>query len=404
MKILQLTTYPTGVPRHGGQIRCASMATELRRAGHDVKAVAVYVEKDYAPDSEDDIPFNPTSDFWVEDLPFLSDYFSGLHAAQDSSAFAALEKLTDEFRPDVIISEHPWLMPAAERLAAARNGLKLVYSSHNVENRLKEAVIARTDVPPAQRTRLTTAIRTLEHEAAARADLVIACTETDAAYYNENVPGCSNIIIAGNGVEPFSCAPSRVQGWRSYVARPFPIFVSSAHPPNANGFWDMMAPGLTFLRPGERVLIAGSVCEIILQMKGFEEYEAVNISRLQLLGPMEKTELQAAVSASHVVLLPITEGEGSNLKTAEALESGCAIVGTTRAFRGFERAASLRHVHITDNPLIFRKTVRRILDAPRYQKGTPLEVRSEFHWSDLLRGAVANIGGLKDCIEQRVER
>lgn len=393
MKILQLTNYPTSKPVHGGQIRCASIATELRDAGHDVKSIAVYVTEHYTPDSSLDIPFGTQSEFWNYDLPYLSDYFSGIHAVKDADAHGRLLKVFEDFSPDVVIVEHPWLLPAAQSVAKGRKGVRLVYSSHNVEYRLKEDILARAAVTPERREELIKNIRDLEYEAVAKADLVLSCTEADAKFY-QTVPGHGRIVVGGNGVEPFSCRPSRVQQWSDFIAHPFPVFVSSAHLPNANGFWDMMAPGLTFLRPHERMVIAGSVCDIILGMDGLKQYENFNLSRLELLGRMEKTELQAAVKASHLVVLPITSGEGSNLKTAEALESGCAIVGTTKAFRGFEGAMTLPHVHIADEPQLFRRKIRELLDKPRYNDGTPTDLRAQFYWSALLEDAVKAIGAL----------
>lgn len=393
MKILQLTNYPTSKPQHGGQIRCAHIAAELRRAGHSVKSIAVFVEKDYGRSSADDIPFGSESPFWRDDLVVLSDYLSGLHAANDPDAFAALEKIAAEFQPDVIISEQPWLMAAAKRLAELQSNIKLVYSSQNVESRLKRIVLDKTSLGEREKSRLIADIEELEHDAVSSADLVISCTEADVLYYRDHAPDPDNIIVAGNGVEPFSCKLGRIDGWRRFFDHPVPVFVSSAHLPNATGFWDMMAPGLTFLRPEERILIVGGVSDIIMQVPGCQEYQLVNRSRMEIMGRMEKVELQALVSAAHVIVLPIVEGEGSNLKTAEALESGRPIVGTTKAFRGFEKALSLPHIHLADEPETFRTKVRQILDAPRYCGGTPFYIRSQFHWSYLLRGAVTRVGG-----------
>lgn len=394
MKILQLTNYPTSKPQHGGQLRARHIADELRGAGHDVKSVAVYVENFYEPDSEDDIAFTEQSSFWSYDLQFLSDYLSGLHAANNEHAFGALSKVSAEHRPDVIIGEQPWLLAAAKKLADNQPGVRLVYSSHNVESRLKRSVLEQTQIGQRERERLVAEIELLERNAVEIADLVIACTDADAAYYRRNAPRCREIVVAGNGVEPFTCKPGRVEAWRRFLDSPFPVFVSSAHPPNASSFWHMLAPGLTFLRPEERVLIVGGVSDLIMQMKGFDEFGMVNRDRMEVMGRMEKGELQALVRAAQVVMLPIVDGEGSNLKTAEALESGSAIVGTSKAFRGFEQAKGLTHVHIADDPLAFRRKVRELLDAPRYDGGTPIEVRSRFYWTYLLHDAVVRIGTL----------
>lgn len=390
MKILQLTSYPTSKPIHGGQIRCASIATELRRAGHYVKSVSIYVADDYEPDGPSDIAFGTDSEFWNSDLPFLSDYYSGIFVLRDATANMRLVEAFEEFSPDVVVVEHPWLMQAAERLCAMRENVRLVYSSHNVEYRLKEAILRRAGVNSSLRKKIVNEIQDLEKFSINKADLSICCTQSDADFYH-SLESSANIVVCGNGVERFECRTSRVEQWRRFVRQPFPIFVSSAHPPNANGFWDMMAPGLTFLRPDERMVIAGSVSEIILNMSGAREYQAFNQSRLEILGRMAKVELQAVISASHLVLLPITSGEGSNLKTAEALESGCAIVATSKAFRGFEGAMALPHVHIADDPQLFRRRIRELLDKPRYAAGTPHSIRSQFYWSSLLKNGIQAI-------------
>lgn len=393
MNILQLTNYPTAKPQHGGQLRASHFAEEMRRAGHSVKSLSVYVEGHYEPDSEDDIPFSAQSPFWDPSIHFLSDYLTGLFAAGDKKALAAINQIADFHKIDIIISEHPWLMAAAAKVAAERPGTRLVYSSHNVEFRLKRDVLLKSDTPRHECDRLVAEIKKVELEAAACSDLVVACTEADGAYYRANIPHVK-VAVAGNGVAPFSCKPDRVESWRKFVGFPFPVFVSSAHLPNAAGFWDMLAPGLTFLRPEEKILVVGGVSDLITQMKGFDEYWMLNRDRMEVMGRMEKAELQAVVSAAHVILLPIVDGEGSNLKTAEALEAGCSIVATSKALRGFEEAINLPHVHIADDPISFRRKVRQILDAPRFNEGTPEEIRSRFHWHHLLKDAVRQIGAL----------
>lgn len=394
MKILQLTNYPTGNPMHGGQLRARHIADELRSNGHVVKSVAVYVRGHYQPDSEDDMAFGSESPFWDPELDCLADYLTGVWAAEDEAALSALTKIARTFETEIIISEHPWLMAAARKIAVAMPGVKLVYSSHNIEFRLKSGILLKTKVAEKKQVKVIQEVKAVESEAVSCADLVIACTKLDADYYEKYFSG-SKVVVAGNGVDPFSCMPGRVEAWRRFVGTPFPVFVSSAHMPNATGFWDMVAPGLTFLRPEERVLIVGGVSDLITKIKGFEEYKLLNKTRMEIIGRVEKSELQAIVSAAHVVLLPIVEGEGSNLKTAEALESGCSIVATTKALRGFEQAAELSHVHVVDEPTAFRKKVRDILDAPLYTGGTPQTVRSQFYWRHLLSNVVREIEALR---------
>jgi glycosyltransferase involved in cell wall biosynthesis len=393
MRILQLTNYPTVNPLHGGQIRSYQIAKQLRISGNEVKSIAVYVDEDYKDVDQDDIPFSRSSPFWSGSIPSLSDYYTGLYAVNDQEVFHKLLSLLKNFKPHIVMVEQPWLFAVAKKFTK-NTTIKLVYSSQNIEWRLKDKILDREN--PAQKEYLTSEIKKLEIDAVRIANLTVACTVQDAKYYNE-LGGSKKsqvTVVAGNGVEEFSCKEERVGEWQKFLTLPTAVFVSSAHIPNAQGFWEMMSPGLTFLKQGEQILIIGSISGILTQVKGFNEFSDLNLSRLNLAGTREKTELQSLVRASHVVLLPITDGEGSNLKTAEALESGCFIVGTNKAFRGFEAAVSLPHITIADNPNDFRKAVRRILNTPRNTDGTPYKIRSQYYWEQQLAPLVRAIANL----------
>jgi len=388
MRILQLTNYPTVKPMHGGQIRCYQIANELRNAGHTVRSMAIY-QGGYAnvEIGKDDLCFPHTSLFYDARFPWLSDYFSGIFLEKDPVAFKKLKSFIKDFDPEIIISEQPWVFAAAK--AASKKRAKHIYSSQNIEWRLKESIFEKENL---NEKKLVEQIKNIETNAVKNADLIIACTDADAIYYKQVIGSKEpSIVTAGNGVEPFNCSSERVECWKHFFKNPMAIFVSSAHMPNAQGFWDMMAPGLTFLKPGEQILIVGGVTNILTQAKGFRDFASLNLSRLNMAGVREKIELQELVRASHVVLLPISDGEGSNLKTAEALESGCKIVGTTKAFRGFEAAMSSPSVTIADSPDAFRSAIRKALDAPRYEGGTPYEIRSKYYWDNTLKSIVKAI-------------
>lgn len=387
MRILQLTTYPLKNPLHGGQIRCNQIASQLRNAGHEVMSIAVFIQSDYPDFSSDDIPIDQSSIHWPKCIPELYDYFTGVYVENSDSAFMTINQKISSFDPSVLIVEHPWLFRVAKKCASPKT--KIVYSSHNIEFRLKaNATTGR------ESHLLLDQIKAVEETAVLDSDLTVTCTHADAEHYRRLKSRHGNdtaTIVAGNGVEPFCVDSVAVAQLKNLFPRPYPIFVGSAHPPNAVGFWEMMAPGLTFLKPWEEVMILGGVSGILLNQSKFKEYEALNRNRLHMLGTRQKSELQQFIAASHLVMLPITLGEGSNLKTAEALESGRPIVGTSKAFRGYESAMDLPHVTIADTSHEFRLAVRSILDSPRYVDGTPASTRRQFHWDNQLRNMVCAI-------------
>lgn len=67
--------------------------------------------------------------------------------------------------------------------------------------------------------------------------------------------------------------------------------------------------------------------------------------RVFCAGAVTNEQRSALLKMSDIVVLPITEGGGTNLKTAEALQSARTIAATDVAFRGFERHRSLVGVY-----------------------------------------------------------
>ncbi len=396
MRVLQLTNYPTVNPMHGGQIRCHHIVEILKKNGHEVNSVAIYGEQDYQEAGPLDFTYDLNSSIFNKEYPWLYDYYSGVYLYKNVTAYKKLQKIINGYNPDVILVEQPWLFKAA--LKAKKGKCKLIYSSQNVEWRLKERMFQREHAKHQKYSDLLKDIKAVEMEAVQKADYIVACTNADAEYYKLAVNDArkGNVIVAGNGVEPFTCNNERVEEWRKFLERKTAVFVSSAHIPNAQGFWDMMAPGLTFLKPNEKILVLGGVASILMSMQGFNEFSDLNKNRLNMAGFREKTELQALIRASHVIMLPITEGEGSNLKTAEALESGCYIVATSKAFRGYENALLLPHVFIHDNAEDFRKRVRLLLDFSAPSPGTPIEIKSKYYWNSQLKGMVDLMDTIKE--------
>ncbi|MFN3691081.1 MAG: hypothetical protein ACK4UU_09175, partial [Fimbriimonadales bacterium] len=68
---------------------------------------------------------------------------------------------------------------------------------------------------------------------------------------------------------------------------------------------------------------------------------------------------------SHAVLLPISVGGGTNLKTAEALRSRRPLIATQASMRGFEAWATERNVYISNSVSDFRSAVAGCLARPQ---------------------------------------
>jgi hypothetical protein len=397
MRVLQLTVYPIEQPRHGGQARCANLRAALEAQGHEVRTLAVYEPEHYGGDAvgAHDIPFPGHSTYRKHALPLCVDYASGDFLAAVDGARQHLDDVASSLRPDVLLLEHPWHWPAAEHLRArSTTPPSIVYSSHNIEAPLKAAILAGVDPDAAER--IVASIEARERALCAAADLCIAVTDADADVLRGF--GARRVIVASNGIVERRVDERHLRDWQWFLGgKRFALFVGSAYPPNAVGFWDMMGPSLAFLPPDERVLAVGGVCKLLVEHPTYLQWEGVNAARLETAGVQSEDALGVLLTLASCILLPITFGGGSNIKTAEAIFANRPVIGTTHSLRGYEFARRLPHVHCTDDPVEFRRLVRLALDErlPAPQAADDPALRASVLWRHTLAGVPAAIASLR---------
>jgi len=110
------------------------------------------------------------------------------------------------------------------------------------------------------------------------------------------------------------------------------LYVSSAHMANVSGLrWFLSEVYDPYLAPHQvSFIVAGSIARI----GGWPQHPRVFfIDQVEDLGPL--------YAAARVIVLPITEGAGSPVKTYEALSYGRPIVGTSQAFRGITASPAI---------------------------------------------------------------
>jgi hypothetical protein len=396
MRILQLATYPSRIPRHGGQARVASIRAVLVAAGHEVLSLAVYEPENYGGDAIEshDIVFPVDSAYRHAALPYLNDYASGQFLAGDEAAYRAFMHTMKRFAPDIVILEQPWLFPGFERWQREHPGQRvaLAYSSQNIEAPLKREILA------GQPGRLVddacARIEKLQREASRAALLTIACTEDDAAVLRAF--GARRVLAAGNGIVERKVEARLVADWKWHLGeRRFALFVGSAYPPNGDGFWEMFSPSLAFLAPDQRILGVGGVCGIVTAHPTYKQWEGINASRLIPAGLQSEEALGALVALASCIVLPITKGGGSNIKTAEAVHSGKPVIGTSKSFRGYERILGLPDVYRVDEPAQFRRLTRAALDGALPPAGPDdAALRDSVLWRETLKALPAEFAAL----------
>jgi FkbM family methyltransferase len=394
MRLLQLTTYPLKDPRHGGQLRCAAIRERYLELGIDVETMAVMHEGAYRGERErHDIVLSAELPQWNPRLPRFIDLHTG-DCLASAPAFDGFAAQLNRLRPETIQLEQPWLYPAVRRWFD-RCGFsdatrpRVIYSSQNIEWRLKRDEMAADIADTGAYASEIDRVRALERELVRAADLVVACTDEELAELQSMAGDAVSTrawVTAHNAIAPFTPDPVRVAAMKQRLGlERYPLFVGSAHPPNVDGFWQMLAPSLAFLRPDEKIVVAGGVGHMLRQHPLYAAWSGINEPRLAILGEVERDDLLGLLGGAAAILLPITTGGGSNLKTAEAIYSGRPAVATPHALRGYGEAARWPTITVADTAGDFRHALRALLDGTAPVVPTGYErIREDVTWARAL--------------------
>ncbi|BCG89488.1 hypothetical protein MesoLj113c_55980 [Mesorhizobium sp. 113-3-9] len=375
--------YPISKPYHGGQRRVRAFVDALIESGMRVDYLPIFSAISYPEYDRGEGEFAFGRELHTAlvsgggKLDLHAHSIFGLEPAYKQSLLARIRRCS----PKVIIFEQPW--HAALLSDLREQGLdraKIVYSSQNVESQLMASALDRSE---AER---------LERELVEAADLVVACTQYDANVYAGW--GAKKICVFGNGHIRRNASESLLRSWRHELRyRKVAVFTGSAHPPNAEGFFELFLPAPGCIPPDARLVVVGGVCDLITSSPLYASNRSIFAETTMLIGRQEEDALNALFELAEVVVLPVTSGGGSNLKTAEALLSLKPIVGTSKSFVGFEDYKTLAGVTITDDPAKFKQAIRDVFlfggkSARRFE-----EVRN-LTWENVLRGYPSYIKNL----------
>ncbi len=363
MRVLTLSTYSIAVPRHGGQQRLHHIVKAYRAAGHQTRSIGILGSSQL----EHEAGFLPCPP--VERMsklisnPFLmEDWAIGQLAAKDDEFHQSLQNEIGEV-PDLIHVEQPWLFAFACRYARQLKPrtTKIVYASANVEHELKRRIVSGY-MGAAHAEECARVVLQCETEAAAKADLVVATSQSDLAWLKKHTSG--EVVLAPNGVPD---RPRSMQGINEAnsitLHAKTALYCASSHPPNTHGFYDIFGRGIGFLTPNERIVVAGSAGESIKDDPRFKRTPGL-AQHFVDAGEVSEECLKGLLETCHAIVLPITQGGGTNLKTAEAIWAGRWVVATPVAMRGFESFSGERGLNVCSDPTLFRETTRKIMGSP----------------------------------------
>lgn len=389
MRVLQIATYPIQRPLHGGQIRVSNIHAHLKRLDCDVRSISFSEPSHKYFDDDRDLILKYNELNKEIQTPFSTDLATALVSKNSKQYYRFLKKHMDEFSPDYIFLEHPWVWPLVKRyLKNKPREVKIIYSSHNVEYLTKHSLFKSNNITDANN--VVEKIKSIEFDLIKHCNFVIACTPNDLNHYVES----ANLdkkkgILCPNGVSPIS---HEIRENRSFIdilaGRKYALCVGSAYPPNAQGFWKMMGSSLAWLKEDEFIFVAGG-CSSILEdfcPKEGELLNMINFGKIKRLGIVNNSELHTLINCANAIILPITDGGGSNLKTAEAIISMKPVVATKTSCRGFDDVEEYSQFHIADSSKAFKAGIKKYL-----RENTKLtfsdkekELRKKVLWSNTL--------------------
>lgn len=399
-KILILSSYPIAQPRHGGQKRVQAVVTEYQKHFKQVRFVAIFSPWAHPYHHATDISISHAADAAVIENRELEEIITAEAIMTDSSVKRRLSHLLQQYQPDVIQLEQVYLYIGLKPLLAELGiTAQLVYDSHNVEFQMKQRMYETAGLSSESNQALIQRLTALEKDLVQNAALVAAVSASDRNIYESL--GATRLVVAHNGIYPSRSAAASRTYWRKYFAEQQiakkVLYVSSAHLPNWTGFLEAVGDGLGFLAPDARILIAGGLSDYLQDVYEWPKTPgaATFWNRAIALGSLSEDSLAGLLATTDVIILPITSGGGSNLKTAEALLSGKSIVATSYAFRSYEPFMTYPNVTIADTPATFRQGILDALGTkPQTLTKPQHEALQAVTWPNSLADLIAGVQAL----------
>lgn len=353
--IAMFTTYAPS-EGFGGPARAFHQRRVLESAGHSVTHVVVQADSGSGDCRRSDLVELSERPHREPYDPIYADIDLGVRAAADR---ALVERVVDHLiaaSVDLIILEQPFLVDLV-RLVVENHSAPVMYSCQNIEYRLRKN-LERFAPDPRRLPGRNEHVRRLEAAAVELSSHVTAICPTDQEHLRDDFGCKSTLVPNGTSVSdlPLSDRPASTD--------PYFSFAGSSYWPNVEGFADIADPSLAFLPPTMRIQVAGTVGSEIMNHPAIVRRHTVNASRITLRGFLSMDDLVRMMHRSLAVLVPVFVGEGSNLKSADALASGVPVIMTERATRGYESilADDSTGVTIVASPNDFRLAMADHLD------------------------------------------
>jgi glycosyltransferase involved in cell wall biosynthesis len=363
-RVLQLAQYPIKTPSHGGQVRSRAIADALRRCGCIVESIGVYPDFAFPPEQRSGMDVVIASTEFNEAY-FAEPLFGDLTITSFLLARAALLEMAvtriASFSPDLIFLEQPFLFPLIDAARRAGVRTKLLYSSHNDEALLKRILVKLERGPGSSDHGLIETVAALESDCIAAADCVISINDDEAAQLRAK--GVPATHLNASSPFDFETAAAAAKPAASKKDR-YVAYAASSYWLNVEGYFEIFADGLGFLAPDEKVEILGGGGDAIQKDARFDRHRSINESRCAFRGFLPSDKLIETYLGAEALIIPVTQGAGSNLKTADALAAGRPVISTPKGLAGYRSLlgdAMGAGVYEAETPQAFKALVRDAL-------------------------------------------
>lgn len=383
--IVIFSTYPVLKPRHGGQFRAEALLNAYRTFGNATYVAicnsAVYTESDC---STNDIRVPQHLQELIETSPQREQILIGKFASEDFELNSKIQQFISKLNPQIVVIEQPYLWPAVKSALTRLNipWPTIIYSSHNVEAEHYEMM---GSVSPSFDDDLNWIANT-ENELVSECNLIIATTTDDLANYSAKKEA-ELIALVNNGfstseLEPKSRAVRQIS--KQIKFKRFALFVASAHKPNIDGFLKFVGTRLGFLPPETGIVIVGTAGPVIGNMAMNEDSRWIDLfwNKIQIWGFASEIELSVITDKATLLILPISDGGGSNLKTAQALQCNKPVVCTNHALRGFDATGRSDNLLMTNTEARFKELVSEVLSDNNSSNKVAHNLDTSWDYSD----------------------
>jgi len=327
MRCLFLTAHPAFPPVTGADLRNWQNASAAAQLG-EVRLVSVIAGSEGVTDVARLTTSHLGSD--AEALYRLPPGSASIDLAIDPGRIEALERVVQEFRPDLIVIEHLGLHPFLPMLRQC--GARLVLDLHNVESDLAGQISQKRDWFGAKRRREQRTIAALEAQVVAGVDAVWVCSGEDAARLGKR--GLGPVSVVPNGLPRAGAAPRRLPS-EPDAAGPELLFIGHlGYTPNVVACRSLARRILPRVRRSlaqARVTLAG-------------RNPARKVRRLASSGVRivaNPDDLAPLLRGAHMTVVPLRSGGGTRFKIIEAMAWGVPVVSTPLGAEGL----GLRHGH-----------------------------------------------------------